>query len=183
MYKDNLFSSPELFNNLTKKKTVKQEGHIREPKAHKSQTEISGRSSEDQGWLDCNTVDGQERCLHANIHDLPQEGNFLDEQGNVIKPENVEDYNRHMTYVDKGDRMANSYSISCRIWKWTKSRFPSVQSDYFEQLHPSFFMWWGENFTQRFLTPPFEEHARSGWTRMATEETCRETIHCFCEHR
>jgi len=64
-----------------------------------------------------------------------------------------------------------------------KSCFPSVQSDYFEQLHPSFFIWWEENFIQRFLTPPSEEYARSGWTRMAAEETCRETIHCFCEHR
>jgi hypothetical protein len=56
----------------------------------------------------------------TNSHDWPQEGNFLDEQGNVIKPENVEDYNRHMPYVDKGDRMANSYSVNCRIWKWMK---------------------------------------------------------------
>jgi hypothetical protein len=129
-------------------------------------------------------MDKRDVCMLTNIHDLPQEGNFLDEQGNVIKPENVEDYNRHMCYVDKGDRMANSYSISCEIWKWTKKAvFPSVQYDYFEQLHPSFFMWWEENFTQRFLTPPSEEHAISGWTRTAAAETCRETIHCFCEHR
>ena len=30
------------------------------------------------------------------------------------------DYNRHMGYVDKGDRMAETYSINCRTWKWTK---------------------------------------------------------------
>ena len=69
-------------------------------------------------WMDKRDV-----CMLINIHDLPQEGNFLDEQGNAIKPENVEDYNRHMCYVDKGDRMTNSYSISCRIWKWTKKLF------------------------------------------------------------
>jgi len=28
-----------------------------------------------------------------------------------------------MGYVDKGDRMANSYSINCRTWKWTKKIF------------------------------------------------------------
>jgi len=32
----------------------------------------------------------------------------------------VADYNRHMGYVDKGDRMAETYSINCRTWKWTK---------------------------------------------------------------
>ena len=26
-------------------------------------------------------------------------------------------------YIDKGDRMANSYSINCRTWKWTKKLF------------------------------------------------------------
>jgi hypothetical protein len=31
--------------------------------------------------------------------------------------------NRHMGYVDKGDRMANSYSINRRTWKWTKKLF------------------------------------------------------------
>jgi hypothetical protein len=63
-----------------------------------------------------------------------------------------------------------------------KAVFPPVQYDYLKQLHPSFFMWWEGNFTQRFRTPPSEEHARSGWTRMAAAETCKETIHCFCEH-
>jgi len=29
----------------------------------------------------------------------------------------------HMGYVDKGDRMANSYSISCRAWKWMNKLF------------------------------------------------------------
>ena len=32
-------------------------------------------------------------------------------------------YNRHMGYVDKGDRMVNSYSINRRTWKWTKKLF------------------------------------------------------------
>ena len=33
------------------------------------------------------------------------------------------DYNRHMRYVDKGDRMAISYSINRRTWEWTKKLF------------------------------------------------------------
>ena len=58
----------------------------------------------------------------TKIHD-PQEGNFRDEQGNAIKLETVADYDRHMGYVDKGDRMANSYSISCCTWEWKNKLF------------------------------------------------------------
>ena len=68
-------------------------------------------------------MDKRDICMLTNIHDLPQEGNFLDEQGNAINPESLEDYNHHMCYVDKGDRTANSYSVSCEIWKWTKNLF------------------------------------------------------------
>ena len=56
----------------------------------------------------------------TNIHDPPSEGNFRDEHGNTIKPAIVADYNRHMGYVDKADRMANSYTANPRTWKWTK---------------------------------------------------------------
>jgi hypothetical protein len=64
----------------------------------------------------------------------------------MIKPDTVADYNRHKGYVDKGQSIANSYSISHRTWKWAKKAvFPSVTSDHSEQLHPSFFI-------QRFQT-------------------------------
>jgi hypothetical protein len=43
----------------------------------------------------------------------PAEGTFCDEHGRAHKPVIVEDYSQKMGYVDKGDRMANSYSI---IW-------------------------------------------------------------------
>ena len=59
----------------------------------------------------------------TNIHDAPAEGNFCDNNGKAIKPQIVADYNRHLDYVDKGDRMTNSYSINCRTWKWTKKLF------------------------------------------------------------
>jgi hypothetical protein len=70
--------------------------------------------SKDKGQLYSNAMDGQDRHLHANIHDPPQQGNFRDEQGNMIKPEIVTDYNHHMDFVDTVGRMANSYSISRR---------------------------------------------------------------------
>jgi len=59
----------------------------------------------------------------TNIHDPPAEGNFCNNNGKAIKLQIVADYNRHVGYVDKGDRMAESYSINCRTWKWTKKLF------------------------------------------------------------
>jgi hypothetical protein len=66
---------------------------------------------------------GQYVGILTNIHDPPSEGNFRDEHGNAIKPAIVADYNRHVGYVDKTDRMANSYTASRRTWKWTKKLF------------------------------------------------------------
>jgi hypothetical protein len=59
----------------------------------------------------------------TNMHRSKAEGNFCDEHGNALKPAIVQNYNRHMGYVDKSDRMTNSYSISRRTWKWTKKLF------------------------------------------------------------
>jgi len=39
----------------------------------------------------------------------PAKLNFCDESGNALKPANVEDFNQHMGYVDKSDRMVNSH--------------------------------------------------------------------------
>jgi hypothetical protein len=78
----------------------------------------------DQGRLDSNTVEGQTRhYMLTNIHDSPAEGNLCDSNGKAIKPQIVADYSRHMGYVDKGGRMANSYSIYRRTLKWTKKLF------------------------------------------------------------
>ena len=59
----------------------------------------------------------------ANIHNAPVEGNFCNGGGKAIKPQIVMDYNHPMGYVDKGDRMANSYSISSRTFKWMKKLY------------------------------------------------------------
>jgi len=56
----------------------------------------------------------------TNIYNAPAEGNFCVDGGKAIKPQIVMDYNHHMGYVVKGDRMANSYSIRRRMLKWTK---------------------------------------------------------------
>jgi hypothetical protein len=57
------------------------------------------------------------------MHHPPTNGNFCDEYGNAIQPENTQDYNRHMGYVDFGGRMTKSYLLQRRTWKWTKKLF------------------------------------------------------------
>jgi hypothetical protein len=52
-----------------------------------------------------------------DIPRTPTEGIFCDEQGKAQKPVTVKDYNQHMGYIDIGDRMANSHSISWRTQK------------------------------------------------------------------
>ena len=71
----------------------------------------------------------------TNIHDPPTESNFCDNNGKAIKPQIVADYNRHMGYVDKGDRMAETYFINRRTWKGAKKLFfhlfdLSIQNSY-----------------------------------------------------
>ena len=67
--------------------------------------------------------DKRDVCMLTNIHNTPAEGKFCNGGGKATKLQIVMDYNHHMGYVDKGDRMANSYSISCRTFKWTKKLF------------------------------------------------------------
>jgi hypothetical protein len=128
-------------------------------------------------------MDNRDFCMLTNIHSPPQEGNFHDEQGTAIKPEIVVDCKRHMGYVDKGDRMANSHSISCQTCKWMKKLFFHLFDLAVVNSYILFSSYGGKKFSQRFLTRPSEEHAGSGWTRMAARETCRENTHCSFEHR
>jgi len=71
----------------------------------------------------------------TNMQRVPTEGNFYDEQGKAQKPVIVRDYNWHIGYVNKGERMANSYSVSWRMCTWLKYLFSypldiTVQNNY-----------------------------------------------------
>jgi hypothetical protein len=57
--------------------------------------------------------------MHASL----DEGNFAHESGQAIKPRVVEDYSAYMGFVNKSDRMVNSYGIARRTWKRTKKLF------------------------------------------------------------
>jgi hypothetical protein len=64
------------------------------------------------------------QCVCNDEYDSPPvDGNFWNESGHAVKPHVIEDYNAHMGFVDKSDRMVNSYGIARRTWKWTKKLF------------------------------------------------------------
>jgi hypothetical protein len=66
-------------------------------------------------------VSGQERYTRADEYSqLPSERNFLQWGTKSHKAGIVMDCN-HIRYVDGGDRMANSYSISHHTLKWMKN--------------------------------------------------------------
>jgi len=128
LYMENLLSSPELFDDLAKKQihccgTVRPKRRVM-PKdvalkiIKLKRGDIHIRTSTDLTailWQDKTDI-----CMLMNIHNAPVEVNFCNEGGKAIKLQLVMDYNHHMVHVDKSDRMANSYSISRRTFKWTK---------------------------------------------------------------
>ncbi|PNF35735.1 hypothetical protein B7P43_G16134 [Cryptotermes secundus] len=131
LYMDNFFSSPDLFDELMTKditccgkvrpnqKGLPDDFRQRQFRLKKGDIRVRVRRNLTAlVWKDKRDV-----YMLTNMHCLPAEGSFCDEHGNAIKPAIVVDYNTRMGYVDKADRMANSYSISRRTWKWTNKLF------------------------------------------------------------
>jgi len=56
-----------------------------------------------------------QKCL-----DHQKKATFVTNMGKLKRPVIGEEYSQHMGFVDKGDRMANSYSSSLRTRKWKK---------------------------------------------------------------
>ena len=131
VFMDSYFTSPALFDDLFQRKinacgTVRHDrrGMPRDigPKSLKMKrgdivTRVRGKLRAVR-WKDRRDV-----YILTNMHSPPVEGNFTDDSGHAIKPRVVEDYNAYMGFVDKSDRMVNSYGISRRTWKWTKKLF------------------------------------------------------------
>jgi hypothetical protein len=55
--------------------------------------------------------DRQDVYMLTNMDPPPEERNFCDDSKRAMKPQIVAWYNRHMSYVNISDSMANSYSI------------------------------------------------------------------------
>ena len=129
LYMDNYVSSPDLFDYLATKQ-IYCCGTVRPNR--KGMPQDLGPKIMTRDDLQVRTRgeltailwrDKRDVRILTNIHEAPAEGDFCDNNGKAIKPQIVADYNRHMGYVDKGDRMTNSYSINRRTWKWTKKLF------------------------------------------------------------
>jgi len=114
LYMVNFFPSPELLDDFTKKQ-IYCCGTVRLNR--RGMTQDLAPKTKKLWW------DKRDICVLTNIHSAPVEGNFCSEGGKAIKPQIVMNYNQHMGYVGKGDRMANSYSISWHTFKWTKNLF------------------------------------------------------------
>jgi len=127
-YMDNFFSSPLLFDDLAKKqtyycRTVRPNRRGMPQDLAPKITKLKWGDFRVKTWADFMTIlwrDKREICTLMNIHDVPAEGNFCNEGGKALKPQTVIDYNHHVRYVDKGDRMANRYSISHHTFKRMK---------------------------------------------------------------
>ena len=113
--------------------------------------------------------DKRDIFILTNIHSATAESNFWNEGGKAIKPQILMDYNHHMGYVDMGDRMANSYSISRCTFKWTKKLFfhlldPAILNSYI--LHSSC---GGKKISHRYFLYTLVRNVGTGWT--STENT------------
>ena len=130
-YMDNFFPSPELFDDLVKKPiyccgTVRPNRGGMPQDLRPKMTKLKRGDIRIRTRADLTAIlwrDKRDICMLTNIHNAPARSNICKEGGKAIKPQIVMDYNHHMGFVDKGDRMANSYSISRRTFKWIKKLF------------------------------------------------------------
>ena len=104
--------------------TAQQKRHAFWLRTKKTKLEKGRCKGEDQGKFDRLSLEGQTRLyILTNRDPPPEEGNFCDDSKRAVKPQIVARYNRHMGYVDISDRMANSYSMCRRNFKWTTKLF------------------------------------------------------------
>ena len=184
-YMDNYVSSPDLFHDFATKQ-IYCCGTVRPNR--KGMPQDLGPKIMTRGDLQVRTRgeltailwrDKRDVRILTNIHDAPAEGDFCDNNGKAIKPQIVADYNRHMGYVDKGDRMTNSYSINRRTWKWTKKLFFHLLDLAVLNSYIFLFLIRGsENFAWRFSDYPNGEFIGTGWTGIECAKVNRKTICC-----
>jgi hypothetical protein len=79
----------------------------------------------------------------TNMHNpLAREGNFCDENGNLLKPQILQGHNQHMWCTDKGDRMTQQLLSSMLDMEVEKKPFFSTANhDYCEYIPSPDTMW------------------------------------------
>ena len=131
LYMDSSFSSPALFDDLTKKKinccgTVEPNRTGMPHDLESKEMELKRGDTKVRTRGDLTAIlwrDRKDVHMLTNIHAAPAEGNFRNERGNAVTPLIVTDYKHHMRCVRKGNWKANNYTISRPRWKWTKKLF------------------------------------------------------------
>jgi hypothetical protein len=116
LYIDNLFSSPDLFDELTampwdrKTNSKVPTQDLRNRRLGMKKGDVLFRVRGDMTilvWKDKRDI----RMLN-NIHVPQAEANIYDAHKNTTKPEIVADYNIHMGYVDNAERMTQLFHQS-----------------------------------------------------------------------
>ena len=98
--------------------TAQQKRHAQWLWTKTAEIEKGWRKGEDQGGLTTLVwKDRWEVYMLTNMDPPPAEGNFCDENNRPVKPHIMEQYNRHMGYIDNSDHMATSYLKSRRTLK------------------------------------------------------------------
>jgi hypothetical protein len=80
-----------------------------------------------------------------------------------------------MGYVDKGDRMTNSYSISRRTWKWAKKLFFHLLDLTILNSH-ILLKSCGSNLSHRDFRLTLVRNMVVSWTATTPTGTCRQAI-------
>jgi hypothetical protein len=128
IFMDNYFTLPALFDDLFQRKingcgTVRYDrrGMTRYTGPKSLKIKSGDIATQVRGTLRAvHWKDKQDVYLLTNMHAPPIEGNFTYESGQAIKPHVAEDYIAYMGFVDRSDRIVNSYGITRMTWKWTK---------------------------------------------------------------
>jgi hypothetical protein len=112
---DNVFSLPNLFNDLTKRSQLLLEKLSKKKKAAKpvnkqlKQDDIHTRTRD---YLKTNTwYTHTDKCA-----ELPINAYFYSKHGNARKKRIIRDYKQHIGHTDSGDRMTHNHLIPCQTW-------------------------------------------------------------------
>ena len=131
IFMDNFFSSPRLFRDLDRRKInscqtlrpnrrdMPSDFGPNQLKLKRSDVRVRTRG----GLTALVWKDRREVYMLTNMDPPPAEGKFCDDSNRPVKPNIVERYNRHTSYVDNSDCMATSYSMSRRTFKRTTKLF------------------------------------------------------------
>jgi len=150
LFMDNFFSSPRIFDDLLRRKIhscgtvwpnrkdMPSDVGTKKLKLTKGNEQVRTRGNLTVlAWKDRRDV-----YMLTNMDPPPEEGKFCDVSKRAVKPQIVARYNRHMGYVDNSDRMANSYSMCQRNFKWTtKLFFHLLDLTEPQQLDSVIFVW------------------------------------------